>query len=72
MSVFSERLRSLRKSKGKLQKEIAEILNISDRSYRSYEAGAVDASLSKLIILADYYDVSLDYLAGRSDVPEQN
>ena len=71
MSVFSERLKESRSKKGSLQKNVAELLNISDRQYRSYEAGEVDPPLSKVIALADYFNVSLDYLVGRSDDPRR-
>jgi len=69
MSTFSERLKESRAKKGVLQKNVAALLNVSDRQYRSYEAGEVDPPLSKAVILADYFDVSLDYLVGRSDDP---
>ncbi|MCL1788783.1 MAG: helix-turn-helix domain-containing protein [Oscillospiraceae bacterium] len=72
MLVFAERLKTLRKSKGVLQKDIAELLSISDRHCRLYEAGGVvDPPISKMMILADYFDVSLDYLVGRSDDPKR-
>jgi transcriptional regulator with XRE-family HTH domain len=54
-----------------MQRHIAELLEVSDRQYRSYEAGEVDPPLSKAEKLSDYFDVSLDYLVGRSDVPER-
>lgn len=72
MSLFAERLRMLRQNKKVFQKEIATLLNISDRQYRDYEAGKVDPPTSKTIILADYFDVSLDYLVGRSDNPTRH
>ncbi|MDR3348844.1 MAG: helix-turn-helix domain-containing protein [Acidaminococcales bacterium] len=70
MSVFSERLRLLRSEKKSLQREMAEILKVTERHYRLCEAGKVDMPTSKLIALADYFGVSLDYLVGRSDDPE--
>lgn len=72
MSLFSERLKEARSKKGVLQKHVAELLKISDRQYRSYEAGEVDPPLSKVIALADYFGVSIDYLTGRTDNPEVN
>lgn len=71
MRLFANRLRNLRQSKKVFQKEIAALLDISDRQYRDYEAGKVDPPTSKTIALADYFDVSLDYLCGRSDNPER-
>jgi len=64
---LKEILKKLRKEKGVLQKEMTELLNITERQYGNYEAGRVDPPTSKLIILADYFGVSLDYLVGRAD-----
>lgn len=72
MRLFPNRLRDLRKSKKVFQKEIAALLDISDRQYRDYEAGKVDPPTSKTIALADYFNVSLDFLVGRTDNPEIN
>ena len=69
MATFSERLRELRTAKGNTQKQIAELLSIAERNYRRYEAGDVDPTASNATILADYFDVSTDYLLGRSDNP---
>ena len=72
MRLFANRLRDLRHSKKAFQKDIAALLDISDRQYRDYEAGKVDPPTSKTIALADYFDVSLDYLVGRSDDPTRH
>jgi transcriptional regulator with XRE-family HTH domain len=69
MSSFSKRLKELRKANRKLQKDIAALLSVTERHYRLCEAGKVDIPTSKLIALADYFGVSLDYLVGRSDDP---
>jgi transcriptional regulator with XRE-family HTH domain len=71
MASFSVRLREARKARGLLQKNIAGLLSVTERHIRSYEAGEVDPPLSKAIALADYFDVSLDYLCGLSDDPER-
>ena len=62
-----ERLRILRESKGKYQKDIAEILNMKQQQYQRYENGITEMSISLLNILADYYDTSIDYIIGRTD-----
>lgn len=72
MSSFADRIRDLRKSNKLYQKDIAKLLNVGERQYRCYEAGNVDPPTSKTIFLADYYNVSLDYLVGRTDNPEVN
>ena len=70
MKFFSERLKSLRKQKNLKQSDVAELLNVTVRHYQEIEYGKIDLPTSKLIALADYFDVSLDYLVGRSDKPE--
>jgi transcriptional regulator with XRE-family HTH domain len=72
MSPFAARLKELRKANNKLQREMAELLGVTERHYRLCEAGKVDIPTSKLIALADYFDVSLDYLTGRSDDPNSH
>ncbi len=67
MSIFFDRLKKFRTSENILQKQMAEFLNITERQYRRYEAGEIDLPLSKAIKLADFFNVSLDYLVGRSD-----
>jgi len=71
MATFSGRLKELRTAKGETQKQIAEFLGIAERNYRRYEAGDVDPTASNTMLLADYFDVSTDYLLGRSDIPRR-
>lgn len=66
-----QRLKELRISKGLTLKAMSEYLNMVQRNYQRYETGEVDPPLSKVIALADYFDVSLDYLCGRSDEPRR-
>jgi len=69
MATFSDRLKELRVAKGETQKQIAGLLGIAERNYRRYEAGYVDPTASNTTLLADHFDVSTDYLLGRSDNP---
>lgn len=69
---FQDRLIDLRKSKKLTQKEIAETIGISVLGYQRYEYGTREPAFHVLIALADYFNVSLDYLVGRSDNPEIN
>ncbi len=62
---FPERLRALRKSKNMTQEDLVETLGISLRAYRYYERGQREPTLSTLVALADFYDLSLDELVGR-------
>ena len=69
MDNFCDRLKLARKRKGTTQKEVASYLSISEDMYRGYEAGRNDPPLRRLCLLADYFDVSADYLLGRLDEP---
>jgi transcriptional regulator with XRE-family HTH domain len=69
MSVFSERLVLLRKEKGVSQTFAAKELNISPRAYQKYEYEEAEPKLSIAVRIADFYGVSIDYLAGRTDTP---
>lgn len=66
-----ERLKELRTARGLTLKQMSEMLGMVLRNYQRYETGEVDPPLSKAIALADYFNVSLDYLVGRSDVAER-
>ena len=61
-----ENIRSLREDNDKLQVELAAYLNVKQTTYSKYELGRINMPVEVLIKLADFYDVSLDYLVGRS------
>ena len=65
--LFSERLKELRADRNLTQKQVAEGVDMSQMAYQKYEYGTREPAYQKLIALADYFDVSLDYLVGRSD-----
>lgn len=69
MSIFSERILFLRHEKGLSQKDCAKKLQISPRACAYYEAGEREPQLSVLVRMADFYNVSIDYLAGRTNTP---
>ena len=64
---FGERLNQSRKEHGKTAQEMADILGIGIRSYRAYESGDRESYFSTLVKIADYLDVSADYLLCRDD-----
>ena len=72
MSLFSERVKNLRITKNATQKDVADAISITVRAYQYYEKATKEPTLSKLLALADFFDVSLDYLVGRTDNPEIN
>lgn len=61
-----ENIRSLRVDGGYTQKQIAEYLGVSQNTYSQYEIGVLNYSVDTLIRLADFYNVSVDYLVGRT------
>lgn len=66
MSVqIGENLKSLRKSMGLTQQQVADKLNISRVNYTRYETNASNPDFQTLVAIADFYDVSLDLIFGR-------
>lgn len=66
MSVqIGENLKSLRKSMGLTQQQVADKLNVSRVNYTRYETNASNPDFQTLVALADFYDVSLDLIFGR-------
>ncbi len=61
-----ENIRNLREDNDKLQVELAAYLDVKQTTYSKYELGKINIPVEVLIKLADYYDVSIDYLVGRS------
>ncbi len=61
-----ENIRNLRKKYDKLQIELAMYLNVRQTTYSKYELGKIQLPLDILLKLADFYDVSIDYIVGRS------
>lgn len=72
MFNFGAHLKELRKLKGVTQKQLALDIGASERGIQQYELGERKPTYDMLIALADYFNVSLDYLVGRTDNPEVN
>lgn len=66
------RLKDLREDKEVLQKEIAFILKTTQQYYSEYELGKKLIPIDKLLMLADYYNVSVDYILCRTNKKEVN
>ena len=66
-----QRLKDMREDRDLTQKEIAELLGTNQSSYAKYENGKHMMGMDKYIILAKFYNVSLDFLAGLIDFPEK-
>ena len=65
-----ENIRSLRIDNGLTQKQVAQILGISQNTYSQYEVGVLNYPVDAIVKLADYYGVSTDYLLGRTTVKD--
>lgn len=61
---YYSRIKDLREDKDLVQKEVAEVLNITTQQYSLYERGDREIPFHHAIALANFYRVSLDYLAG--------
>ena len=68
---FSERLSDLRKQRGLSLAALGGILGVTDEAVRLLEKAKRSPSFEVLCALADYFEVSIDYLVGRSDDPER-
>ena len=66
------RIRNLREDSDLTQRKMGEILSCSQRVYSNYERGDIDIPTTTLIKIADHYNVSVDYLLGRTDNPSTN
>ena len=62
-----ENIRNLRVDAGMTQQQVAEYLNVKQNTYSQYEIGVLNYQIDVLCRLADLYQVSVDYLLGRTD-----
>lgn len=69
--MFSERIRILREERGLTQAQIAAQVGLSARGYQDLELGAMPRG-DRLLAIAEFYGVSMDWLMGRTDVREVN
>ena len=67
--VFKDRLRTLRTEKDVTQAEVSKILGVGTTTINGYETGIIEyPPLDKLLKLSDYFNVSIDYLVGRTSI----
>ena len=66
-----QRLKDVREDADKKQEEIALVLQITRQQYQLYESGKREMPMHHFVSLAKYYNVSLDYLAGLTDLPKK-
>lgn len=72
MANFSERIKALRRERGMTQEALGKVIEVKPDSIYTYEKGKNYPEVRNLMILADYFGVSIDYLVGRTDNPEVN
>lgn len=66
------RLKELRQSVNLNQREMAEVFNVSKSTYNYWEQGKIEIDFKNLMLIADYFNVSVDYLLGRDPPPNSN
>lgn len=69
MPFFSQRIYELRKQRGLSQKELGEAVGLSHKAISTIESGSRSTTIEKLVLLADFFGVSTDYLLGRRAEP---
>lgn len=65
---YNERIREIREDHRYTQQNIADLLHIGQRTYSDYESGKTRIPVDSLLLLAKYYDVSMDYISGASNI----
>ena len=65
--MIFQNIRNLREDNDKTQQELADYLHIKQTTYSKYELGKIRIPIEVFIKLADYYDVTVDYLLGRTN-----
>ena len=68
VKMYYNRLKEIREDNSLTQRDIARVLNTTQQQYSKYELGIQILPLEKLNILANYYNTSIDYLIGRTDI----
>ncbi len=67
--IFSQRVKALRKQRRLSQRELGEIIGVTHKTISTIESGLSSTTIDKLIILAQFFGVSTDYLVGLKDEP---
>ena len=71
-TIFCGRLKTLRIQQNLTQSQFGAILGISKPAISDIERGRRTTTIEKLVEIADYFDVSIDYLVGRTDNPQSH
>ena len=65
---YAERIRALREDRDLTQTQIAQLLKVGQKTYSDYELGKTRIPVDSLIVLAQFYNVSMDFICGASDI----
>jgi len=71
-NLFSKRLKQLRKESNKTQEEVAKEIKITRATLSRYETGEFEPPITTVMDLANFFNVSLDWLAGNSEIKDPN
>lgn len=69
--IMYEKIRNLREDKDLTQQQLATFLNVTQATYSRYESGALDIPSTVLIKLSGFYNVSIDYLLGQTNIQKR-
>lgn len=68
---YNERIREIREDHFMTQQKVADLLHVGQRTYADYESGKTRIPIDSILILARYYNVSLDYITGASNIQKK-
>lgn len=68
---YNERIREIREDNSMTQQKVADLLHIGQRTYSDYESGKTRIPIDNIMILARFYNVSMDYITGASNVKRE-
>ena len=68
---YYERIREIREDHSLTQQNVADLLHIGQRTYADYESGKTRIPIDNIMILARFYDVSMDYITGASNIQSE-
>ena len=65
---YNERIREIREERFLTQQKVADLLHVGQRTYADYESGKIRIPIDNIMILARFYNLSMDYITGASNV----
>lgn len=68
---YNERIREIREDNFLTQQKVADLLHVGQRTYADYESGKTRIPVDRLLILAKFYNVSMDYITGASSIRKE-